>query len=122
MAKTWNAPVELSEKEERVMKRVKKNPLFRFFRTYRHELFDGATQAKLLKAYSPKARGKEAHDAVGHGCDQGEQEEAGPLPVLDQEGMSGERLGQARPDAVAQVLEGREAREDLGRQTHAREL
>jgi len=60
MAGTWNPPVELSEHEERILKRVKKRPLFRFFREHRHELFDDATQAKLLVAYDPVARGKEA--------------------------------------------------------------
>lgn len=60
MASQWNPPVELSEHEERLMRRVKKAPLFRFFREHRHELFDAATQRKLLDAYNVVARGKEA--------------------------------------------------------------
>ena len=59
MAEKWNPPVELSEREERVMKRVKKRPLFRFFREHRHVLFDEQTQKELLKAYGPP-RGKAA--------------------------------------------------------------
>ena len=59
MAGTWDPPVELSEREQQILTRVKKRPLFRFFREHRHELFDSATQAKLLDAYGPP-RGKEA--------------------------------------------------------------
>lgn len=60
MASTWNPPVDLSAAEELIMKRVKKRPLFGFFRTYRHRLFDDATQKKLLAAYADVARGKDA--------------------------------------------------------------
>ena len=51
MAGRWNPSVALSEREERILARVKKRPLFRFFRAHRHELFDAATQDKLLAAY-----------------------------------------------------------------------
>lgn len=60
MANQWNPPVELSPAEEEIMKRVKKRPLFAFFRTYRHRLFDEATQGKLLAAYHQVERGKDA--------------------------------------------------------------
>jgi hypothetical protein len=58
MATQWNPPVELSEQEARIMKRVKKAPLFRFFREHRHQLLDAATQAKLVAAYPAVERGK----------------------------------------------------------------
>jgi len=50
--------VDLSDQEVRIMKRVKKAPLFRFFREHRHELFDDATQRKLAEAYPDVLRGK----------------------------------------------------------------
>jgi hypothetical protein len=36
----WNPPVELSAKEEKVAKRIRKAKLFVFLRQIRHELFD----------------------------------------------------------------------------------
>ena len=60
MAGAWNPPVELSEREERILKRVKKRPLFAFFRRHRLEIFDEATQALLLAAYPAVERGKAA--------------------------------------------------------------
>lgn len=59
MSLEWNPPVALSEQEERTMKRVKKAPLFRFFREHRHELFDEATQRKFAEAYPAVLRGKD---------------------------------------------------------------
>ena len=56
MAGTWDPPVELSEREQQILTRVKKRPLFRFFREHRHELFDSATQAKLLRVGRDFAR------------------------------------------------------------------
>ena len=64
MAGRWNPSVALSEREERILARVKKRPLFRFFRAHRHELFDAATQDKLLAAYPEVARGKEGLPAA----------------------------------------------------------
>ena len=60
MASTWNPPVDLSERELRILKRVKKRPLFAFFRNHRDEIFDETVQAKLLATYPEIARGKEA--------------------------------------------------------------
>lgn len=60
MASKWNPPVDLSPAEELIMKRVKKRPLFAFFRNNRHRLLDDATQEKLLAAYADVARGKDA--------------------------------------------------------------
>jgi len=67
MALEWNPPVELSEQEKRIMKRVKKAPLFRFFREHRHQLFDEATQRKLADAYPVVLRGKDPKPAAQMG-------------------------------------------------------
>ena len=58
MAKFWTPTESLSEAEFNVMKRVNKAPLFRFFREFRHELFDEATQQALLATHSPLDRGR----------------------------------------------------------------
>lgn len=60
MASLWSPPVEESERELQIMKRVKKRPLFAFFRRHRHELLDEATQTILVEAYGKVARGKPA--------------------------------------------------------------
>jgi hypothetical protein len=60
MAAFWNPPVELSEPEERIAKLCKKCRLFDFFRRYRHEIFDEATQREMIEAYDPACRGKDA--------------------------------------------------------------
>ena len=60
MAGTWNPPVDLSEREQRILKRVKKRPLFAFLRKHRDEIFDETVQAKLLATYPEVERGKTA--------------------------------------------------------------
>jgi hypothetical protein len=60
MANFWKPTEDLSDAEFKVMKRVKKAPLFRFFREFRHELFDDATQQALLAAYSASDKGRPA--------------------------------------------------------------
>jgi hypothetical protein len=56
----WNPPVELSEAEQRVAKRLgKTGRLFEFLRVHRHEIFDDALQRELVAMYdtdSPKGR------------------------------------------------------------------
>lgn len=40
----WQPSVELSSKEEQVMKHIRKAKLFVFLRKYRHKIFDEAFQ------------------------------------------------------------------------------
>ena len=47
----WQPPVELSAKEEQVVKRVRKAKLFVFLREYRHQIFDEAFQQELAALY-----------------------------------------------------------------------
>ncbi len=39
---TWIPPIELSQQEEQIVKRIRKAKLFIFLRLHRHELFDEA--------------------------------------------------------------------------------
>ncbi len=57
--RTWNPPVELSQKEKFVAKRCEKRRVFVFLRELRHRLFDEEMQAKLAAMYSPVERGKD---------------------------------------------------------------
>src|SRR5437879_11969572 len=41
----WQPPVELSEQEEQIVKRIRKAKLFVFLRQHRHELLDEAFRA-----------------------------------------------------------------------------
>jgi len=59
MPSRWNPPVELSNKEEKLI-RASKRTLYGFCRRYRHLLLDEELQAKLLGMYSPVERGKQA--------------------------------------------------------------
>ena len=43
----WQPPVELSEEEEHIVKKIRKAKLFVFLRQHRHELFDEAFQGEL---------------------------------------------------------------------------
>jgi Transposase domain (DUF772) len=43
----WNPPIELSVKEEKIVKRIRKAKLFVFLRQIRHELFDFEFQEEL---------------------------------------------------------------------------
>jgi hypothetical protein len=54
----WQPPVELSVKEEQVVKRIRKAKLFVFLRNYRHKLFDEAFQQELGMLYQESKRGQ----------------------------------------------------------------
>jgi hypothetical protein len=54
----WQPPVELSEQEEQIVKRIRKAKLFVFLRQHRHELFDEAFQQELATLYRPAERGQ----------------------------------------------------------------
>lgn len=47
----WKPPVELSKREEMLLKRFKKRPLFAFLRRHRHRLFDDGFQLELAAMY-----------------------------------------------------------------------
>jgi hypothetical protein len=51
----WNPPIELSAKEEKVVKRIRKSKLFTFLRQIRHELFDDEFQMELAKVFKDKS-------------------------------------------------------------------
>ncbi len=53
----WNPPIELSEKETKIVKRIKKAKLFTFLREIRHLLFDEAFQEELSRMYAEAATG-----------------------------------------------------------------
>jgi hypothetical protein len=57
--RTWNPPIELSQKERFIAKRCEKRRVFVFLRELRHRLFDEEMQAKLITMYSPVERGKD---------------------------------------------------------------
>lgn len=58
MSLRWSPPVELSPRETKLCTRLKTTgKLFVFLRTYRHELFDEALQAKLEAIHAGKPRG-----------------------------------------------------------------
>jgi Transposase DDE domain/Transposase domain (DUF772) len=54
----WQPPVELSEQEEQIVKRIRKAKLFVFLRQHRHELFDEAFQQELASLYRQAERGQ----------------------------------------------------------------
>ncbi len=60
MAVVWKE--ELTEEEERVLGLCKKQPLWRFFRTYRHLLFDDTVVASLEAMHSDTGRGRPPKD------------------------------------------------------------
>ncbi len=51
-------PVELSQQEEQVMKRIRKAKLFVFLRQHRHELLNEAFQEELAGLYRKTERGR----------------------------------------------------------------
>src|SRR5437899_11704345 len=53
----WKPPVELSEQEEEIVKRVRQAKLFVFLRLHRHELFDESLQQELASLYREAERG-----------------------------------------------------------------
>src|SRR6266581_8647383 len=54
----WQPPVELSEQEEQIVKRIRKAKLFIFLRQHRHELFNEAFQQELANLYRQAERGQ----------------------------------------------------------------
>jgi hypothetical protein len=54
----WQPPIELSEQEEQIVKRIRKAKLFVFLRKLRHELLDEAFQQELASLYRPSERGQ----------------------------------------------------------------
>ena len=54
----WQPLVELSAKEEQVVKRIRKAKLFVFLRKYRHKIFDEAFQQELATLYQDSNRGQ----------------------------------------------------------------
>jgi hypothetical protein len=58
----WKPPVELTKREELIMKRLNRvRPLFGFLRLNRHKLFDDAFQAQLEGMYRQTGAGDEPH-------------------------------------------------------------
>src|SRR3989441_8160729 len=53
----WKPPVELSQQEEQIVKKIRKAKLFVFLRHHRHELFDEAFQEELASLYRKAERG-----------------------------------------------------------------
>lgn len=54
----WQPPIQLSVKEEQVLKRIRKAKLFVFLRKHRHEIFDEAFQTELATLYRESNRGQ----------------------------------------------------------------
>jgi hypothetical protein len=54
----WQPPVELSQQEESIAKKIKKAKLFIFLRKHRHELFDEGFQQELANLYKDAERGQ----------------------------------------------------------------
>src|SRR5213080_1745865 len=54
----WQPPVELSQTEEQIVKKIRKAKLFVFLRKHRHELLDEAFQQELANLYRPAERGQ----------------------------------------------------------------
>lgn len=55
---SWHPPVALTPTEERLVRRCKKQPIFEFLRTIRHELFDDAFQRELAGMYGRGPKGR----------------------------------------------------------------
>ncbi len=53
----WNPPIELSNQEQKIVKRIKRAKLFTFLRSIRHLLFDEDFQAELAKMYAEAEKG-----------------------------------------------------------------
>jgi len=54
----WQPPIELSQTEQTIVKRVKRAKLFVFLREHRHEVFNPAFQAELSGLYRDSKRGQ----------------------------------------------------------------
>lgn len=53
----WRPPIELSELEQSIVKRIKKAKLFTFLRIERHELFNESLQEELARMYAEQPKG-----------------------------------------------------------------
>lgn len=53
----WNPPIELSKKEQKIVKLIKRAKLFTFLREIRHLLFDEALQSELSQMYAAADKG-----------------------------------------------------------------
>ena len=56
MVTRWNPPVELSSREQKIIKRCTKRRVFVFLRELRHRIFDEEMQEKLRQAYQREDR------------------------------------------------------------------
>ena len=54
---TWNPPLELSEVEEKILRKIRKAKLFIWLRKNRHLLFDEKFQQELAKIYKDSTVG-----------------------------------------------------------------
>src|SRR6266566_208029 len=54
----WQPPVDLSEQEEQIVKRIRRAKLFVFLRHHRHELLEEAFQQELAGLYRASKRGQ----------------------------------------------------------------
>src|SRR3989454_3456346 len=54
----WQPPIELSQTEQTIMKRIKRAKLFVFLREHRHELFNQPFQEELSGLYRESKRGQ----------------------------------------------------------------
>ncbi|MGH2416521.1 MAG: IS5/IS1182 family transposase, partial [Microcystaceae cyanobacterium] len=54
----WHPPIELSSKEQNIIKRIRRAKLFVFLRQWRHELFDDDFQQELTNLFQDKPRGQ----------------------------------------------------------------
>ena len=54
----WQPPIELSQTEQTIVKRVKRAKLFVFLREHRHEVFNPAFQEELSGLYRDRKRGQ----------------------------------------------------------------
>ena len=54
----WQPPIELSQTEQTIVKRVKRAKLFVFLREHRHEVFNAAFQEELSGLYRESKRGQ----------------------------------------------------------------
>ena len=96
----WHPPVELSEQEEQIVKKIRKAKLFIFLRKHRHELFDEAFQQELASLYRKVERGHSAANRQEPGIPGSEALSGEPLEaVLVAHTGWTSLMGSARPAA-----------------------
>lgn len=54
----WRPPIDLSAREQTIIKRIRRAKLFVFLRLHRHEVFDKAFQQELASLYQVSKRGQ----------------------------------------------------------------